>query len=152
MSGLILAIACATQAQPPEVIPKVNEIALKRLDGSAMESIAGKPLLVVNVASKCGFTPQYDDLQKLEKRTLRLTDNPQLRTDLPEYRSVAGLVKEDHGNLVPLILVVGHHKESDPAKNKYKMLIMDVTFDAPKKGDMTYAGGERPTEIGRAHV
>jgi hypothetical protein len=89
---------------------------------------------------------QYDDLNKLEKRTGRLTDNPQLRTDLPEYRSVAGLVKEDDGNLVPLILVVGHHKESDPAKNKHKMLLMDVTFDAPKKGDMTYAGGERSTE------
>lgn len=89
---------------------------------------------------------QYDDLQKLEKRTVRLTDNPQLRTDLPEYRSVAGLVKEDDGNLVPLILVVGHHKDSDLARNKHKMLLMDVTFDAPKKGDMTYAGDERSTE------
>lgn len=89
---------------------------------------------------------QYDELQKLDKRTVRLTENPQLRTDLPEYRSVAGLVKEDDGNLVPLILVVGHHKESEPAKNKHKMLLMDVTFDAPKKGDMTYAGGERSTE------
>ena len=28
---------------------------------------AGKPVLVVNTASKCGFTPQYDDLQKLHE-------------------------------------------------------------------------------------
>lgn len=89
---------------------------------------------------------QYDDLKKLETRTLRLTDNPKLRTDLPQYRSVAGLVKEDDGNLVPLILVVGHHTDSKPADSKYKMLLMDVTFDAPKKGDMAYAGGERSSE------
>lgn len=27
----------------------------------------GKPVLVVNTASKCGFTPQYDELQKLHE-------------------------------------------------------------------------------------
>ncbi|MCA0329499.1 MAG: glutathione peroxidase [Actinobacteria bacterium] len=28
----------------------------------------GKPLLIVNTASKCGFTPQYDGLQKLHEQ------------------------------------------------------------------------------------
>ncbi|MDN6178299.1 MAG: glutathione peroxidase [Micrococcaceae bacterium] len=29
------------------------------------EAFAGRPVLVVNVASKCGFTPQYEGLEKL---------------------------------------------------------------------------------------
>ena len=30
-----------------------------------MESYKGKKILIVNVASKCGYTPQYEGLQKL---------------------------------------------------------------------------------------
>ena len=31
----------------------------------SLDKYAGKAVLLVNVASKCGFTKQYDDLQKL---------------------------------------------------------------------------------------
>lgn len=34
----------------------------------SMNDFKGKVLLVVNTASKCGFTPQYEDLQKLYDR------------------------------------------------------------------------------------
>ena len=30
-----------------------------------MSSLRGKKVMIVNVASKCGYTPQYEDLQKL---------------------------------------------------------------------------------------
>jgi len=42
-------------------------IPLTRLDGSLenLQDYAGKVLLIVNVASKCGFTSQYRDLQNL---------------------------------------------------------------------------------------
>ena len=33
----------------------------------ALADFVGKPVLVVNTASKCGFTPQYEGLQKLHE-------------------------------------------------------------------------------------
>jgi len=41
---------------------------LTALDGSALPDTDGKTVLVVNVASKCGLTPQYEGLERLQKR------------------------------------------------------------------------------------
>ena len=43
---------------------------INMLDGSPAElsEFQGKALLVVNVASKCGLTPQYEGLQKLHEQ------------------------------------------------------------------------------------
>lgn len=45
----------------------VLEHTMKRLDGreEALETYKGKVVLMVNVASKCGLTPQYKGLQDL---------------------------------------------------------------------------------------
>lgn len=41
------------------------DIALVQADGTPLPSLAGKVVLFVNVASRCGFTPQYDALEAL---------------------------------------------------------------------------------------
>lgn len=43
---------------------KVNSLEGEEID---FERYRGKNLLIVNVASKCGFTPQYADLEKLHE-------------------------------------------------------------------------------------
>jgi glutathione peroxidase len=38
-----------------------------RGESVSLSEFSGKPILVVNTASKCGFTPQYEGLQKLHE-------------------------------------------------------------------------------------
>ena len=46
-----------------------HDFEFKAIDGRklSMKDFAGKPVLMVNVASFCGLTPQYGDLQKLHE-------------------------------------------------------------------------------------
>ena len=50
-------------------LPDVYQHTIKDLKGETvnLEEYRGKVTLMVNVASKCGFTPQYDKLQELQE-------------------------------------------------------------------------------------
>ena len=48
----------------------IYDIEVEAIDGTLqrMEAYRGRTLLIVNVASKCGFTPQYTGLEALYRR------------------------------------------------------------------------------------
>jgi glutathione peroxidase len=48
----------------------IYDFKMNSLDGDMIDfsQYKGKTLLIVNVASKCGFTPQYADLQQLQEQ------------------------------------------------------------------------------------
>lgn len=50
-------------------MPTLHDFTMKTIDGEqrSLRDFEGKAVLVVNVASKCGLTPQYTDLEKLHE-------------------------------------------------------------------------------------
>jgi len=63
-----LALACvpAVQAACPALLDQKMETL--NGDDASLCQYAGKVLLVVNTASRCGYTPQYEGLEKLYRR------------------------------------------------------------------------------------
>ena len=59
-----------SKATPQPTPGSIYDFSIQSLDGRLIDfSIyRGKPLLIVNTASQCGFTPQYADLQKLHEQ------------------------------------------------------------------------------------
>ncbi len=71
--GLVMLALVAwprAEAKPREV--PMDKIELKSIDGKAVKlsdtAFGGKVLLIVNTASECGYTPQYEGLEKIHKK------------------------------------------------------------------------------------
>lgn len=56
----------SSKAQTPK---SIHSFKVESLDGKTIDfsKFKGKKILIVNTASECGFTPQYEDLEKLYK-------------------------------------------------------------------------------------
>ena len=64
LAALFVLPLCASRAG------SVEDLTVKDIDGKdvALSTFKGQVLLVVNVASKCGNTPQYDALEKAQEK------------------------------------------------------------------------------------
>jgi glutathione peroxidase len=48
-------------------LPSIHDLSISTLEGGELplRTLAGRRILIVNVASECGYTPQYSQLQEL---------------------------------------------------------------------------------------
>jgi len=73
-SALALALGAARPAaagsEPGKAATALPDVELTRIDGSEdrLGAWRGRVLLIVNVASRCGYTPQYEGLEALYER------------------------------------------------------------------------------------
>lgn len=98
----------------------------------AMSDYKGKVVLVVNVASKCGFTPQYEGLQELyekyEKQGLVILGFPsnQFRKQEPgTHEEIQNFCKVNYGVTFPLFEKI--EVNGNGTHPLYKFLKQEVT-------------------------
>jgi len=67
IQAFILLFSMWFSPQPPK---SIYDFSIKTIDGKTVKlsEFKGKKLLIVNTASKCGYTPQYEDLEKLHQQ------------------------------------------------------------------------------------
>src|SRR5215475_3711752 len=70
--AVLLALLAGSQGKPQENMktPAALSFTMNSLDGKPvnLSRYQGTVVLMVNVASQCGYTPQYEGLQELHKR------------------------------------------------------------------------------------
>ena len=66
----VIAVSAEPTEKATEKTPKALSFTMKSLDGKDVDlsKYQGKVVMIVNVASKCGLTPQYEQLEALHEK------------------------------------------------------------------------------------
>jgi glutathione peroxidase len=137
MKTLISLVTALTFLQPALAEIKVNSFydhKVKAIDGKdvALMEYKGKVALVVNTASKCGYTGQYEGLEKLYKTyqtkglvVLGFPSNDFLSQEPGTNEEIAKFCKFNFGVTFPLF-------EKNPVKGKEKQPVYQFLTSAYK--------------------
>ncbi len=70
ISGFFWKFSYKDKPSPTTVSNSIYQLSITKIDGTQLDfkSLKGRTILIVNVASKCGFTPQYEGLQRLHEK------------------------------------------------------------------------------------
>lgn len=98
----------------------------------SFERYRGKKLLIVNVASKCGYTPQYSSLEKLYKsesnlEILGFPSNDFKNQEPGDDKEIADFCEMNFGVSFPLF-------QKSQVTGKYKNPVFDWLTDKTKNG------------------
>ncbi len=100
----------APQAPKEDVPKKIYDFKVEGLTGGTIDfsKYKGKKILIVNTASKCGYTPQYEDLQKLyDKYKSKLViigfpANNFMSQEPGDNEEIASFCKKNYGVTFPM--------------------------------------------------
>ena len=119
----------------------VYEFTVKSIDGKEVKlsQYKGKKLLIVNTASKCGFTPQYAELEELSKKYAGKVvvlgfPSDSFNQELGSNAEVAAFCQKNFGVTFPLFSTV-------PVKGADAAPLYKFLADKARNG----AVGEAPT-------
>jgi glutathione peroxidase len=121
-----------------------RDIVFKTIDGddASLADFAGDVILIVNVASKCGYTPQYGELEELYERYLEegfvvigfpannfANQEPGTDSEIKEFCT------ENYGVTFPMMAKIS--VDGDDINPLYKYLTTESNFDGPIKWNFT---------------
>jgi glutathione peroxidase len=116
-----------TVTTPAAAPGTVYDFTVKTIDGKdvKLSKYKGKKILIVNTASKCGFTPQYKELEELSKKyagkvTVLGFPSNSFNQELASNEEVSSFCEKNYGVTFPLFSTVS--VKGDDATPLYKFL------------------------------
>jgi glutathione peroxidase len=141
---LFLSVSVTAEAGGKDKSPAVLNFKMQSLDGKTVDlsQFKGKVVLFVNVASKCGYTPQYKGLQALHKKyadkglvIIGVPSNDFLMQEPGSNAEIADFCKKNYG--VEFVMLAKVKVLGDDQTPLYKFLTSKET-DPKFAGPITW--------------